>query len=324
METQQKELDLMESIQTTHARSFVQKFTYNKGKMTATQKSQLTDPNNTLVELDEESGLRALENPTVNQTVPMTTSQIIQDMTKISGVSEYDTSVIPKTETTLGEAQMVQGSANNRKEDDKRQVEDFVRRVMNKLFQVVQQYMTEDICIQIAGEGKTPADWITKTPEQIQGEYDFDIQPNSASPVNKNQLRQDNILLYKTFNQDLTIPVKGRNQLRKWVLESFDKKDDSLFDTQIDETSGLDGNQPTVDENGQPIDAVSAGTPPPPPAPVAPPEPSPLQKISESISYKDLPEDVKRQIEAEAGLQPSQMAATPMTEPTPIKTEGNK
>lgn len=41
-----------------------------------------------------------------------------------------------------------------------------------------------------------------------------------------------------------------------------------------------------------------------PPAPPVPQQPSP--KVSESISYKDLPEDVKRQVEAQAGLKPSQ------------------
>lgn len=255
METQQKELDLMESIQSMHARSFVQKYVYLKGKLDQKQISQLTDPQNTLCEIGEDAGLRALENPTVNQTVPMQTSQVIGDMTKITGVSEYDTAVIPRTETTLGEAQMVQGGANNRKEDDKKSVEEFMRRVMNKLFSVVQQYMTEDVCIQISGDGTAFEDWSTKTAEEIQGEYDFTIQPNSASPINKDKLRQDNLLLYNTFNLDKTLPVKGRNQLRKWVLESFDKKDVGLFDTEIDMTQGLDGNQPTVDLNGNPIDA---------------------------------------------------------------------
>jgi hypothetical protein len=41
------------------------------------------------------------------------------------------------------------------------------------------------------------------------------------------------------------------------------------------------------------------------------PEPSPAQKISESISYKDAPDDIKRQMEIQAGLMPSRM-------PTPI------
>jgi hypothetical protein len=257
METQQRELDLMESIQTMHARSFVQKYVYVKGKLTPSQIARLTDPTENLCDIGEDSGLRALENPTVNQTVPMTTDMIKGDMTKISGVSEYDTAVIPKTETTLGEAQMVQGGANNRKEDDKKSVEDFVGRVMNKLFATVQQYMTDDMIIKITGDGSKPDDWANISPENIQGEFDFKIQPNSASPVNKDKLRADNLALYDKFSKDPIIPIAGKNQLRKWVLESFDKKDVALFDTVIEEDPSAvstAGEIPT-DMNGRPIDA---------------------------------------------------------------------
>ena len=253
--TQQHELDLMESIQTMHARSFVQKYVYKEGALTPSQISNLTDPTATLVGISEEAQLRALENPAVNQTVPMTTNMIKEDMTKISGVSEYDTAVIPRTETTLGEAQMVQGGANNRKEDDKKAVENFVGRVMNKLFAVVQQYMTEDMVIRISGDGTREEEWLTKTSDDIQGEFDFAIQPNSASPINKEKLRADNLLLYDKFGKDPIIPMAGKNQLRKWVLESFDKKDCNLFDTKImadNAAVGTDGEQ-AVDENGNPI-----------------------------------------------------------------------
>jgi hypothetical protein len=43
----------------------------------------------------------------------------------------------------------------------------------------------------------------------------------------------------------------------------------------------------------------------------APEQNKPAPKISESISYKDAPEDIKRQIEAQAGLKPSQMPPVP-------------
>jgi hypothetical protein len=46
-----------------------------------------------------------------------------------------------------------------------------------------------------------------------------------------------------------------------------------------------------------------------------------LNKVSESMSYKDVPEDVKRQIEAQAGLQPSQGTSQPTSsspQPKPL------
>lgn len=45
------------------------------------------------------------------------------------------------------------------------------------------------------------------------------------------------------------------------------------------------------------------------------PPPPPMNKISESINYKDAPDDVRRQMEAAAGMQPSQMSTPPPTTP---------
>jgi hypothetical protein len=49
-----------------------------------------------------------------------------------------------------------------------------------------------------------------------------------------------------------------------------------------------------------------------PPAPPEPPpeQPHPMQKISESINYKDAPDDVRRQMEKAAGMEPSQSGGT--------------
>ncbi len=54
--------------------------------------------------------------------------------------------------------------------------------------------------------------------------------------------------------------------------------------------------------------------------PVPPPQ-QPQNKVSESLSYKDAPADVQRQIEQQAGLQPSKVGQTqqPTNQPVPVK-----
>jgi hypothetical protein len=49
----------------------------------------------------------------------------------------------------------------------------------------------------------------------------------------------------------------------------------------------------------------------------APPAPPPTKPPSESLNYKDAPPDVKRQIEAQAGLQPSQIPEPVVAQPAP-------
>ena len=53
-------------------------------------------------------------------------------------------------------------------------------------------------------------------------------------------------------------------------------------------------------------DLVKTEPPAPPPMP-PPPPPEPEHKPSDTLTYKDAPDDVKREIEAQAGLKPSQM-----------------
>lgn len=51
---------------------------------------------------------------------------------------------------------------------------------------------------------------------------------------------------------------------------------------------------------------------------------SPANKISESISYKDAPPDIQRQMEAQAGMKPSQVGAGQPVETTQPKVGGSK
>ena len=47
--------------------------------------------------------------------------------------------------------------------------------------------------------------------------------------------------------------------------------------------------------------------------PPQPPPPPPPKSPTETINYKDAPEDIRRQIEAQAGLKPSTIGGTAIT-----------
>lgn len=309
VEDQQNELDKLETIHFNHAKSFIQKYVYNKGKLDESQLTKLKTADNLFCDISEDSNLHALENPSINQAVPLGTAMLKEDMTKIMAVSEYDTAYIPRTETTLGEAQMVQGGSNNRKADSRKDVEEFAERVFSKLFQVVQEYMTEDVLIQITDE-QGVTDWLNKTSDDIQGEYKFTVQPYSASPVDRDKLRKDSIELLKAFANDPTLPLEGKNELRKLVLDAWDIKNTTPFETQTT-PPGEEGpnNEPMVDESGKPIQGTpispqEAMTPPMPPGgQMAPPTPPPEKSPLGPIPYKDLPPSGKVQMAAEAGIQ---------------------
>jgi hypothetical protein len=51
-----------------------------------------------------------------------------------------------------------------------------------------------------------------------------------------------------------------------------------------------------------------------PPPPVKPTPPEKTKPVSESLNYKDAPPDIRRQIEAQAGLEPSKMGVLELAE----------
>lgn len=231
IDTQQQELDSLESILIRHAKTFIQKYVGQKGDLDEKAKSALESPNHTYIETKDSPTIRALENPSVNSTVPLSTDTIKFDMTKVTAVSDYDTAVVPEKSRTLGEAQLIQSGSENRKEDARRDIVEFMKRVYRKLLVTVQMYMTEDMLLMISGDGSSANDWKSITPEMIEGEYDVDIEPISVLPTNKNQIRQDTLLLFREMIKDPMLPIEGKSTLRKWLLEAFDKKEFELFTT---------------------------------------------------------------------------------------------
>lgn len=231
IDTQQQELDNLESILIRHAKTFIQKYVGQKGDLDEKAKSALESPNHTYIETKDSPTIRALENPSVNSTVPLSTDTIKFDMTKVTAVSDYDTAVVPEKSRTLGEAQLIQSGSENRKEDARRDIVEFMKRVYRKLLVTVQMYMTEDMLLMISGDGSSANDWKSITPEMIEGEYDVDIEPISVLPTNKNQIRQDTLLLFREMIKDPMLPIEGKSTLRKWLLEAFDKKEFELFTT---------------------------------------------------------------------------------------------
>jgi hypothetical protein len=127
-------------------------------------------------------------------------------------------------------------------------------------------------------------------PESLKGvEYRFNINPNSTTKQNKQQALAgiENLLgvigkFKNLFKDDPRIQINFP-RIMKAYEEMSDIKGASDF-IQIQ-----DG---------------------PPPQEQMPPPPPPKMPM-ETLNYKDAPEDIKRQIEAQAGLQPSQIGQTP-------------
>lgn len=86
------------------------------------------------------------------------------------------------------------------------------------------------------------------------------------------------------------------------LADIYKSTTDPLIKAQIEQMMGLQPHPQSIQNQMDTNASQGTGTPQPPRAP------------SESLNYKDAPEDIKRQIEAQAGLQPSQAVSPVQTQ----------
>lgn len=168
-------------------------------------------------------------------------------------------------------------------------VNQFYARIAEQFLQLAQQYLDNPIEVKVAtllGE-----QWQTVSPEEIAGLYDVRVQAGTESgnaEVERSQLMDLMSAVMPLMQQGVTFPdgtvVDGKPILSRY-LRSYKIEPDQIFRT----------------------------PPPPPPDPGAT---NPADKMIESINYKDAPPDVQRQMEAQAGLTPSQLPPPPEAPPT--------
>lgn len=164
-----------------------------------------------------------------------------------------------------------------------------------------QQFMAEDVNVTVTNKGKSQS--MTISPEDMQGDMDLLVDDASMEPMSKEEQRA----AHEQFLAQLmgikqaadvqsqtmgTVPMPlDFPELAEDLSEKFGIKNFGSLMLPADQAQQA---QQTMQQNMQ---AQAQAGQKPAQQPKAP---------SESINYKDAPEDVKRQIEQQAGLQPSQ------------------
>lgn len=172
-----------------------------------------------------------------------------------------------------------------------------------------QQYMAEDVTVQVSNKGKSMP--ITISPEDMQGDMELMVDDASMEPATKQEQRE----AHSVFLQQLmgikqaadvqaqtmgTVPMAlDFSELSEDLSEKFGIKNFSAIMLPKEE---LQQAQATMQQN---MAAQAQQQQKPAQQPKSP---------VETVTYKDVPEDVKRQLEAAAGLQPSQGVSPAGTE----------
>lgn len=287
LEPLQMELDKTRSQMMNHRKRFNRKWLYDPSAFDETGISALNkDTDNQLVPILEGSNkelkdiLAPIPQNPVEPQLYQYEDSTLELMDRVSGASEYMQGKTPDVRKTATEAAMVQDAANARAADKLQQVELFMAEIAEKVVQLAQQYMTEDSVVRIIGKNGHPL-WIPYSREDIQGEFDFEVEAGSTQPKNDQFRRNQALQLLQALTPWAQAGLVNAQVLLRYALQfGFEVKNPDEF----------------------------MGAPMPPQQ--GDQQKSPHQSIMETMNYKDLPPDVQRQLEAAAGFQPSQVGGS--------------
>lgn len=286
LEPLQMELDKTRSMMMNHRKRFNRKWLYDPEAFDQEGVSALkSDRDNQIVPvLPTNKPLNEVIVPLPQNAIEPQLYQYSQDietnMDRVSGVSEYQQGQQPQVRRTATEASMIQDAANARSADKMAQVELLIAEVASRVVQLAQQYMTQDQEARVLGKNGFPI-WVPYSREDIQGEFDFEVEAGSTQPHNDSWRKQNALQLLQAMTPWAQAGLVNAQELVRYAL-----------------TYGFQVKNPD--------DFLAA----PQPQPQGDQQKSPRQSIIESLNYKDAPADIQRQMEEAAGFQPSQQGGS--------------
>jgi len=189
LEGPQLELDKTRSQMMNHRRKYSRKWLFRESAFSeAGRQALMDDRDGIMVPVEEDVPLSDTIVP-----LPITSmsaelygySQTIeQDIDTISGINEYARGAAPEIRRTATEAALIQDAANARAADKLAVVEVAIAEVARRVLQVLQQFMTEEQVVRVAGPSGQQL-WFTFGYEDISGEYDFEVEAGSTQPNNE-------------------------------------------------------------------------------------------------------------------------------------------
>ena len=303
LEPLQNELNQTRSAMVRARKLDIRKYVAKKSALTPSAIDALkSDRDNTVVVIEEDVPLGDVIQPLPQiNTRPelfQHSEQILNDFDRVSGVSEYQKGQLPEIRRTATEASIIQDAANARAADKLDTVQLACAQVGRRVLQLMQQYMTEQQTARITGDMPTAQDpnqpqpqsqqlvtspdgkqgWFKFSREDIQGEFDFSVEAGSMQPLNEAYRRQSALQFLQVIGPFLGNGVLDPRAVAMHVLkDGFGLSHPEKF--------------------------------------IMPPNPNaggPQEKLIETIAYKDVPPDIQRQMEQQAGFQPSAYGSLPV------------
>ena len=190
--------------------------------------------------------------------------QIVNDMQMTTGLSDYQFGQMPSTRRLATEAMAVEGSTNARSSFKLTRVERCLATCGRYLLAVMQQFMDQTRVARVAGPGGEML--FEYTSEDIEGEYDLNVEAGSTQPKNDMIRRQEAVTLFNTLAPYMGTLINPQELLRYLLQQGYDIKNVERFMVEQPPPQpqmGPDG-QPMMGPDGQPMEPGAGGASPVP------------------------------------------------------------
>lgn len=186
--------DKVRQAEVNHFKRFVRKYVTASGALNAQGKRDLKNPaDGTVIEL--QSG-----QSTESAVVPLMDAPMSGDVWRVEEALSHDIQVtqpigpnslvhgVGTQPDTLGQSQIIEQNANNRLGEKQAKAMQMLGKMYRFTGQYVQKYWTDETWIHVSGDGSDDKDWLRFDPVKAQGEFSFDVEPESM---------KDNTALYR-------------------------------------------------------------------------------------------------------------------------------
>ena len=154
---------------------------------------------------------------------------IINDIDRVSGISDYQRGVLPEVRRTATEASILQGAADSRAAEKLTIIERCIASVANRLIKLAQQFMTEEQTVRVSDKQGQWA-WVNFDRDYIDGDFDFTVEAGSTVPMNESFRRQMALQVVDAMAPFAQAGVISLEKLARYVLENgFGVKDVDSF-----------------------------------------------------------------------------------------------
>lgn len=200
IEPLQQELNKVRSQMMNARKHFARKYLYKESAFGPEGRQALaSDVDGTMVPVaDEQSALSELVAPMPQVNLPPDiynhSATVEDDISQVSGVSEYQRGQVPETRRTATEAAIISDSVNARAADKLAIIEKAIALVGRRVAQICQQFVEGEQVVRIVGENEA-VEWLVFDRETIQGEFDFEVEGGSTQPMNETARRQQAVAM---------------------------------------------------------------------------------------------------------------------------------